>query len=253
MKEYTHYQEFGKGQTLLLLPSNWLTTKSYKTFAEKLSNNFRVIIPELFRGKSRYKKNAFSIDDYTEKLHFLVNDLKIKKFYLLGISFSGLIAIDYLHKYPLDLKKVMLVSIIAPPLFPKERKLTLLTGFVNYAKLFLHNFTSWKGTRINFLWLSDGLFNCLIKHPKQFFLDAIIATKTFNKTPLKVSVPTKILLATKDEFVPYDNVNKTIAIDGLEIEAINGYHAWFFLNENLLVKKVIEYFTSEYNDLNQRK
>jgi len=242
VKEYTHYQIFGKGQPLVLLPSNWLTIKSYKAFAEKLSDKFRVIIPELFRGHSTYKKNANSIDDYTKELHFLLNGLKIKNFYLLGISFSGLIVIDYLHKYPSDLQKVMLVSIIAPPLFPKENKLTLLTGLVNYTKLFLNNFTSWKGTKVNFLWLFDGFFNCLLRHSKQFFLDALIATKTFNSTSLKVSVPTKILLATKDEFIPYKDINKKAKINNLETETVKGHHAWFFLNEELFVEKIVSYF-----------
>jgi len=243
MQKCTHYQEFGKGEILVLLPSNWLTSRSYQSIAQKLAASYRVIVPDLYRGLSRYKNNALTTNDYTKKLHDFLLSLEVRNYYLIGISFSGLLASEYLYQYPSELKKVMLVSTITPILSSRRKRLTLFDGFIGYIKLFFHNILSWKGVKVNLLWLFDGAFNCFIKHPRQFFLDALIATNKLGDLESKIPVPTKILIAKKDEFIPYKTFVNIKETHNFEVETIDGYHAWFFLNEKLLVEKVFDFFT----------
>lgn len=240
MKNYVHHLEFGNGETLVLLPSNWLTSKSYQSIAKKLSEKYRVIVPDLYRGDSKYEKNALTPNDFVATLHLFLNRLNVKKFYLIGFSFSGLIAVEYAHQYPLSIKKMMLVSSIKFPVSLKKNNFTLVAGLVGYIKLFFHNTFSLKGIKVSLLWLCDG-FNFFINHPKQFFLDALIATKYSQDSSFGISFPTKIVLASNDEFIACKEIEK---IKNLEVEVVEGCHTWFFLNEELFVEKVFNYFNN---------
>lgn len=242
MKDYTHYLDFGRGETLVLLPSNWLTSQSYKSIAQKLATKYRVIVPDLYRGSSKFRENALSVNDYCQKLHFLLRSLNVKSYYLMGISFSSLIAVQFIYQYPSELKKVILISPIACKPWLTGKKFTFLTGLIGYLELFFHNAISWKGTQINFSWLSDGFFNFLVKHPKQFFLDTIIATSQNKYSMTKIPVPTKILLANKDEFIPYKAFINIKWPENLETETVDGHHGWFFLDTELLINKILTYF-----------
>lgn len=237
------YQEFGQGEVLVLLPSNWLTSYSYQSIAQKMAKKYRVIVPDLYRGLSRYRKNALTTDDYVKKLHDFLQSLKVGNYYLVGVSFSGLIASEYLHQYPSELKKVMLVSTIAPIKSSRKNEITFLSGFIGYIKLFYHNALSLQGTKVNLLWLFDSFFNFFIRHPRQFFLDALIITSKLKDSESKIPVPTKILFANKDEFIPCKTFRKIKETHNLETETIDDYHAWFFLNENLLIEKVFAFFS----------
>lgn len=238
MKDYIHHLAFGNGEVLILLPSNWLTSRSYQHIAQKLAAKYRVIVPDLYRGASRYGKNAFSAADYADSLHAFLKRFHIQKFYCIGISFSGMIALEYADKYPSHIKKMMLVSSIKFPVPIKKDEFTLAAGFTGYMKLFFHNSLSWKGIQINLLWLYEGI-DLFINHTRQFFLDALIAVRYCRDSFPTVPTPAKILLASHDEFIRCKAAEKN---DKLEIEMVAGNHTWFFLRENLLAEKVFDYF-----------
>lgn len=234
--------EYGSGEALVLLPSNWLTSWSYTSLSEKLAGEYRVIVPDLYRGSSKYEKNALTVNDYTSELHSFLRELNVdNNYYLMGVSFSGMIASEYLYQYPSELEKVMLVSTFAPG---QRKRLTPLDGLTGYMKLFYHNAHSWEGTKVNLRWSFDGAFHYLFRHPKQFFLDALIATREPENKDRTIPVPTKLLVASKDEFIPHDDSLHATKIHNLEVETIEGYHAWYFLNEELLAAKVSEFFES---------
>ena len=238
MNGHIHHKEFGKGEPLVLLFSLGLTSYSYESCARKLAKKYRVIVPDLYRGRSRHDTNASTLDDYVEALHAFLHDVPLKRYNLIGFSFGGLIASEYLFRYPEELQKVMLVSTY-PPL--SQEKPTVISGMQGYMKLLYHNMYSRKGMQVNRLWFKDSLFNLFLPHPKQFFMDPIIATKKRTKKKGMIPVRTKILAATNDEFISYDQYQSMKLVENLELETVDGYHAWFFLDEALLVKKIIEY------------
>lgn len=234
MNDYVHCLSYGNGELLVLLPSNWLTSKSYQSIAIRLAERYRVVVPDLFRGNSRYTKNATTINHYVSALHKFLENLNVRKFYLMGFSFSGMVAVDYAKQYPEDIKGMILVNSIKYPLFLKKRNFTPINGYI---KLFYHNSFSLKGMKINLLWFIEGI-NYFFNHTKQFFLDALIAIKYSKDIILKPQFPVKILVASNDEYMNYKTPQKRKNID---IEVVNGNHAWYFLNEDLLIEKIFNF------------
>ncbi|KKU10787.1 MAG: alpha/beta hydrolase fold protein [Parcubacteria group bacterium GW2011_GWA2_46_7] len=237
-----HYLTAGGGMTLVLLPSLWVTSESYIFLGSELSKNFKVIIPDIYRGESVFDKNTKNIDDYVESLYDFIKALSIDKFYLVGISFSGLVATQYAFQHAKSINRLFLVSTTAVPLLIKNKKLILIFG---YAKLLYHNMFSGDGIKTNLLWLNDSIKN-LIRHPKQVIYEGFLATSNYDDNITDMKVPTKLIFAKKDEFIPTETLTETLIkmkkITNLEVEVVDHYHAWFFRHEDELAKRVVDFF-----------
>lgn len=233
-----HYLMSGNGEVLLLLPSIWLTSKSYIPLGLELSKGFKVIIPDIYRGNSVFNKYVMNIQDYVEALHDFTKALSIKNFYLVGISFSGFIATKYTLKYSTSINKLFLVSTTPIPLLFKNKKLILIYG---YMKLFFHNMFSLNGVKTNLIWMCDGVEN-LLKHPKQVIFEGLMATSNYDDQVTDMKIPTKLIFAQKDEFIPLDIVSRVKKITNLEIETVDHYHAWFFKREDELANRIVSFF-----------
>lgn len=67
---------------------------------EFLSENYRVVAPNLFHfGNSRPGTPKFEIRDQVELVNSLVNHLKLDSITLFGVSYGGLICIEFTQKY----------------------------------------------------------------------------------------------------------------------------------------------------------
>ncbi len=235
------YEEFGSGkEVIILLPSLWVTSRSYRTLGKELSIKYRVLIPNLYKGESSFSKNARSVDDYTRALDFFTEKLKIDCFYLLSISFGGFISVRYQQLYARKARKVFLSSTLIAPIKFENRILVLFWGSL---KLLFYNSFSVSGIKTNLLWIVDGLVY-FIRHPKQFLLEGLIATKEYDYEISEMFVPTKLLFALKDEFINVAYLENMKSIGNLEIETINARHAWFFSKEKILRDKVFDFFNT---------
>ncbi|MDP3093273.1 MAG: alpha/beta hydrolase [bacterium] len=241
-----HYLESGKGECIILLPSLWVTSKSYRSFGEKLKDKFRVIIPDLGNtGRSSGKRLISSFDDYATLLDEFLGVIGVEKSFLVGVSFSGMIAVKYATKFPDKVKGLFLAS---TALIPVKIKMALLRGLLlGYTLLFLDNLRYRGGLKVNFLWFGDGLID-LIKHPRQFIQDALIAKKTLKNKISELMVPALLLLPAYEPFIPqksYKDIEGEIKqINNLRIENISGSHGWFFLRPGEFVG-MIEKFIEE--------
>jgi pimeloyl-ACP methyl ester carboxylesterase len=231
-----HYLESGKGRYLIILPSFGLTSKSYSLVGDLLGKKYHVIIPDLYKGLSNFKKNASTFEDYVNSLNCFADKLRIKNFFLIGISFSGVIAFKYSQKYPSILNKLMLVSTTIVPF-----RSSLFWLFWSYTKLVFNNLFSLRGISANYMWFSDGIVN-LIRHPKQVLQDSLMATKIYDAKFKKVSVKTKLLFSKNDEFLSNNLVKEMPHIKNLKIKIIGEGHAWFFIDKNKLVNEIVEFF-----------
>ncbi len=232
-KDQIYYWEQGDGDVLVFIPSLWITDLSYRSISKRLSESYKVIIPDLNRSKTKYCRNAKTLEEHAEKIKQLVDTLKIDRFFLLGTSFGGLVALKYAEMFPTDVKKVLSVS--ALPLNLKGKYSMLLLG---YLKAFFLNSFSLKGIRTNFLWFVDGL-GYLVRHPRQFLYDGLMAVEDHQDLSL---VPATVWFANKDEFLPHSSLNKISTPNNLRIIEINGRHAWFFLDEVGFVQRVKQIF-----------
>lgn len=224
-----YYLDKGKGDILIILPSY-----SYKVFIDKLSQKYRVIIPDLLKGLTKSSKKAYSCDDYIDLLNDFIDSLKLKKFYLVGISFSGPIAFKFSQKYSKKVRKMMLfsTSLVDVPI-------TYFKFIYSYLLLVLNNSFSIRGIKSNIIWFTDGLSN-LFRH-KQVLIDLNIAVKKYPKMDHTIKVATKIILADRDEFIPIKYTKEMHKIKKLDLEIIKGNHAWFFNDKEKFIELIDEY------------
>lgn len=227
------YEEFGSGKSLVLLPSLFLSSYSYRPIAQKLGRYFHVIIPNLYRGHSTYLQNAQSFSDYTYELDQFVSKLSLRPFYLIGFSFSTLVALSYGQLYPQNVKKLFLFS---GTLFPDKVNHKLWRFFIGYADLLFFNLRSIKGNMVNIRWFADGL-QFLFQHPKQLFLDISMAISNASFIHTTIKVPIVLINAERDQFLPKGHVSYHPS-EKIYYELVNGYHGWFFNNEEKFVERV---------------
>lgn len=233
-----HYLEFGKGEPLVLVPSLWVTSKSYVALGQALGTQYHVFIPDLYRGKSEFSGTATSIEDYVAMLGEFIRRLHLSRYYLIGVSLSGIVATKYvLNKTNLPIK-LLLVSSTVLPLNIKNPRRTLFWG---YLMLLYHNMFSIEGLAVNWLWITDGLEN-VWRHFRQAWTEGLIATSLEIKDVKRLPVPTKLIFALRDEFIPREAFDRSRTVKNLELEAVDGYHGWFFRHEQELVTKIFKFF-----------
>ena len=102
-----NYKQYGKGPDIVLLHGWGQNISMMDPLGKNFSNNHRITIIDLPGfGLSMEPDYAYSIYDYTDFVHELLEELKIHKPILIGHSFGGRIAIIYASKY--DTEKVVL-------------------------------------------------------------------------------------------------------------------------------------------------
>lgn len=229
-----HYLDGGEGETVVLLSSLAITSRSYRQFGEKLASKYRVVIPDLGEGRSSGRKLLTSLNDYVSLLKGFLEAIRIDKFHLIGFSFGGLIALGYYKKHPLKIKSLFLTSTTLVPI--KGRLL-----FKGYPCLLFKNLFSKNGFKVNLLWFSDGLVS-FIRHPRQFLNNLFIGFKNLEERPTALEVPNILVIGDKDEFIPIKSIKEMGAIKGVNLEIIKAGHGWFFLKPEYLIERVERFF-----------
>jgi len=126
-----NYIDYGKGKDTVVLLHGWgQNIQMMQPIGDNLSKSNRVIIIDLPGfGLSEEPKNIWSLYDYVECVHELLNSLDIKNPILMGHSFGGKISLLYASKY--SVKK--LVAFGSP--YKKEiKKLSLKTKILKFLK-----------------------------------------------------------------------------------------------------------------------
>ncbi len=237
-EETIFYREFGKGIPLVLVPSLWVTSTSYIALGKELGKHFRVLIPDIYCGKSIFPKEVKSIDAYVDKLEEFIRGLRLTQYFLIGVSLSGIAAIKYVLRYKNRPKKMFLISTTLLPLNIKRQRLTLFWG---YLMILYHNMFSREGIAINWLWITDGMDNARW-HFRQAWTEGLIATSLEIENIKMVPVSTKLVFALRDEFIPREAVARLSKVKNLELEVLDRFHGWFFRHEKELVDKIVHFF-----------
>lgn len=133
---------------------------------------------------------------------------------------------------------MFLVSTTVLPLNIRHQRFTLWCG---YCMLLYHNLFSLDGIATNWLWMTDGLENAW-RHFHQAWMEGMIATSLKIEDIKYLPVPTKLVFALRDEFIPRESVKRLSKVKNLELEVVDRYHGWFFGHEEELVKKITLFF-----------
>ncbi len=96
-----HFQEFGKGEPLILLHGIIVNSNMYKRLVKYLEPYYRCIIPDLRgHGKSRHHNKYLSFSLQAKDIALLLDDLEIPKAHVLGYSMGGVLAQQFALDFP---------------------------------------------------------------------------------------------------------------------------------------------------------
>lgn len=107
-----NYKIAGEGPAILILHGWGSKSDRWQIVGELLSQKgLKVIIPDLPGfGNSQTPIFPWSLDDYYKLIEEFIFSLNLEKFYLLGHSFGGSVAVRYALKFPQKVEKLFLVA-----------------------------------------------------------------------------------------------------------------------------------------------
>lgn len=106
-----YYEEFGKGDTVLLLHGNSQSTKAFEKQIPELSKYFHVIaMDSRGQGHSSEDGKPMSYELMAEDVHSLLDQLKLAKIHVLGWSDGGITGLILAMKHPDRVKKLAVMG-----------------------------------------------------------------------------------------------------------------------------------------------
>ena len=121
-----NYIQYGKGKDMVLLHGWGQNIEMMKPIGDNLKDDFDIVIIDLPGfGKSNEPDYVWSVYDYAECVHDLLDSLNIKNPILMGHSFGGKVSLAFASMY--DVEKLVL---FASPYKPEIEKLSLKTKFL---------------------------------------------------------------------------------------------------------------------------
>lgn len=188
----TNYKTLGEGRPLLILHGWGSRSDNWQKVGEMLAKNgIKVIIPDLPGfGQSDKPLTAWSLDDYCDFVEEFVKVLNLEKFYLLGHSFGGALAIKCGLKFPEKIDKLFLISAAC------FRRKTFKNKFFKFLSKFIKIKTPF--LRKVFYRKSDYLSTEGVM--KDTYLKII--AEDLSEVLSKVQVPTVIIWGEKDKVTP---------------------------------------------------
>ncbi|MCX5850293.1 MAG: alpha/beta hydrolase [Deltaproteobacteria bacterium] len=113
-----HYKDEGQGPVLILLHGVCASLHTWDGWTERLKGHYRVIrldIPGFGLTGPAPDPSLYKIDEAVNLFEKIVNEMKLKKFYLAGNSLGGYIAWNYTLKNPNKVEKLILVDSVGFP------------------------------------------------------------------------------------------------------------------------------------------
>ena len=106
-----HYTDQGKGDVILLLHGVFSSLHTFDNWANKLSENHRVIRVDLpgFGLTGPWTDNEYSINRYIEFIKEFMDKLDINKFHIAGSSLGGWIAWEFAVAMEHRIDKMILI------------------------------------------------------------------------------------------------------------------------------------------------
>ena len=100
----------GEALGSLILLHGWIGTSSwmFRHVLPGLGRRYHVIAPDLPGfGRSQTLADVPSIEGYRELIRQLADELEIDRFHLVGVSVGGTVALDFAHRYPERVTKLV--------------------------------------------------------------------------------------------------------------------------------------------------
>ncbi|MDP2931474.1 MAG: alpha/beta fold hydrolase [Chloroflexota bacterium] len=106
-----HYVQAGHGDPLIVIHGGANGAGAWKKNVAELAKKYTVYLPDLPGfGQSQEMDGDYYIPELVEFVEGFSNELGLKKFYLMGHSMGGAVAVSYALKFPGKVLKLVLVS-----------------------------------------------------------------------------------------------------------------------------------------------
>lgn len=199
----------------------------------------KVFLPDLPGfGENSLLSRPWTIKDYVIWVKDFVEKNHLDRFFLLGHSFGGNIAVNYVLGFPEGVEKLILVSPALIRIKDKKKEI-----FVKFAKLFkklsfLPFYSPLKKVFYRFFVKSD------YPDTKGFLRETYlkIIKEDFSEKLFGISVPTILIWGEKDNITPFEHANFIKEkISGAELKILPGVgHVPRDEAPELLVEKILE-------------
>jgi len=105
------YKTQGEGFPLILLHGYGSKKESFMAQIPELSKHFKVIAVDMRgAGKSSRPNYHYTMEMFVDDIKGLMDFLRIEKTHLLGLSFGGMVAQNFVLKYPSYVAKLILIN-----------------------------------------------------------------------------------------------------------------------------------------------
>ncbi len=211
-----NYEIIGEGKPLLILHGWGSNSKRWQKVGELLAEiGVKVIIPDLPGfGNSDKPSTVWNLDDYCDFIQEFVKLLNLEKFYLLGHSFGGALAVKYSLRFPGKIDKLFLVSAACSRKSSFKKKLLYIISkifkvfsFIPFIKKAFYKFIIRKSDYLDTEGIMRDIFLKIIKENLSDILS-------------QVQVPTVIIWGEKDDVTKIKDarlINKKIKGSHLKI------------------------------------
>jgi pimeloyl-ACP methyl ester carboxylesterase len=106
-----YYEIYNSGKPVIFLNGIMMNTLSWNAHIEKFDKNLKIILYDARdEGKSAKLKEGYDIHIHTDDLKKLIDHLGEEKVNLVGLSYGGQIAQNFVLKYPEMVEKLVLVN-----------------------------------------------------------------------------------------------------------------------------------------------
>ncbi|MDD3340872.1 MAG: alpha/beta hydrolase [Bacilli bacterium] len=214
-----NYVDYGNpnGKPVVLLHGWGQNIEMMKFIGDRFVNDFRIIILDLpGHGQSEKPTTVWSIYDFSECVHTLLETLKIKKPIMIGHSFGGKVTLAYASKY--ECEKIVL---LASPFKKEIKKLSLKTKVLKSLKKVpgLNKFEEFAKKHMGSTDYRNAdplMRSILVAHVN---LDITEDVK-------KIKCPSLIVWGTEDDDVPYERAEEleTLIADSGVVTLEGGTH-----------------------------
>ncbi len=187
-----NYKTLGEGKPLLILHGWGSSSEKWQKIGELLvQKGVKVIIPDLPGfGKSEEPQKAWNLDQYCDFVEEFIKILNLDKFYLLGHSFGGSLAVKFSLQHPEKVAKLFLVSAACIRKKSLKNKLfKFISRFFKIKPLFLRKFFYRKSDYLSVKGVMKEIYLKVIEEDLSDVLE-------------KVKVPAIIIWGAKDKITP---------------------------------------------------
>ncbi len=110
-----YYETYGQGKPLILLNGIMMSTLSWDAFKDVFSKNNQLILVDfLDQGRSdKMEDTPYTQATQVEVLKALLDELKLNKVNIVGISYGGEVALEFSVKYEEYIEKMVLFNTTA--------------------------------------------------------------------------------------------------------------------------------------------